>query len=230
MSRYIGGRYSWVMLALFMMLLVGPLVGRVEILSQGFYVGDAMMLLLLILSAWSFSDSPLPFVACVVLASAGVILGVVSRFVPEPLVLASGLVGQALIGAMLGYLIFLIASDIFVRDEVDTDTICGSVAVYLLIAGFFSVVFTMVLQADPSSFHIPPDIASQDLSLGPDHLMAYFSVTTITTLGYGDIVPVAELARSLANLEALIGQVYLTVLVARLVGRHLDRVRRKGEG
>ena len=54
--------------------------------------------------------------------------------------------------------------------------------------------------------------------------MAYFSLITITTVGYGDITPQSELARSLANLEAIIGQVYLTVLVARLVGSHISTV------
>ena len=96
-----------------------------------------------------------------------------------------------------------------------------------MIGGVFAVAYTVVYQVDESAFYIPERIQSVDRSLGPDHLMAYFSVTTLTTLGYGDIAPVAELARSLANLEALIGQVYLTVLVARLVGRHLDSVRKK---
>ena len=53
--------------------------------------------------------------------------------------------------------------------------------------------------------------------------MAYFSITTLTTLGYGDITPRASLPRSLANFEALVGQIYLTVLVARLVGRNLTQ-------
>ena len=50
------------------------------------------------------------------------------------------------------YLIYLIAADIFVRDEVDTDTICGSVAVYLLIGGVFAVAYTVVYQVDESAF------------------------------------------------------------------------------
>ena len=227
LKEYIGGRYSWVMLSLFAMLLVGPLIGRVEIFSLGFYVGDALMLFLLILSAWSFSDSPRPFMLCLTLAVSGIILGIVGRFLPDPMGIWAGVLGQASVGLMLLYLIYLIATDIFVRDEVDTDTICGSVAVYLLIGGVFAVAYTMIYQVDETAFFIPERIESIDRSLGPDHLMAYFSVTTLTTLGYGDITPVAELSRSLANLEALIGQVYLTVLVARLVGRHLDAARKK---
>lgn len=50
----------------------------------------------------------------------------------------------------------------------------------------------------------------------------YFSFVTITTLGYGDIIPVSRMAKNLALLEAVWGQTYLTVLVARLVGLHLS--------
>ena len=51
--------------------------------------------------------------------------------------------------------------------------------------------------------------------------MIYFSFVTLTTLGYGDIVPLSPAARALAMVEALLGQLYLTVLVARLVGLHI---------
>ena len=50
----------------------------------------------------------------------------------------------------------------------------------------------------------------------------YYSLVTLTTLGYGDITPLEPMARGLAALEAVIGPVYLTVLVARLVGMHIS--------
>ena len=57
--------------------------------------------------------------------------------------------------------------------------------------------------------------------------MVYYSFVTLTTLGYGDIVPVSPSARALATLEALTGQLYLTVLVARLVGLHITHSSRR---
>ncbi len=54
----------------------------------------------------------------------------------------------------------------------------------------------------------------------------YFSYTTLTTLGYGDIRPISAIARSFAISEAIIGQLYLTILVARLVGLHISAFRR----
>ena len=52
--------------------------------------------------------------------------------------------------------------------------------------------------------------------------MVYFSFVTLTTLGYGDIAPLSQTARTLAWAEALLGQLYLTILVARLVGMHIS--------
>jgi hypothetical protein len=56
---------------------------------------------------------------------------------------------------------------------------------------------------------------------GELHLFSYFSLVTLSTLGYGDITPLTPLARSLSSLEAVVGQLYIAVLIARLVGMHI---------
>jgi voltage-gated potassium channel Kch len=53
-------------------------------------------------------------------------------------------------------------------------------------------------------------------------LLTYFSLSTLTTTGYGDVVPVLPLARSLANLEAVMGQLFPATLLARIVALHLE--------
>lgn len=59
--------------------------------------------------------------------------------------------------------------------------------------------------------------------------MRYFSFATLTTLGYGDIVPRSAAARTLATLEAVMRQIYLTVLITRLVGLHIVHSSRDGD-
>ena len=61
--------------------------------------------------------------------------------------------------------------------------------------------------------------------LQPDveHALLYFSLVSITTMGYGDILPVSALARSFASLEGVFGTLYLAVMIARLVGLHSRR-------
>jgi hypothetical protein len=63
-----------------------------------------------------------------------------------------------------------------------------------------------------------------------DTAVLYFNFATLTTLGYGDIVPTAPLSRILASVEAIAGQLYLAVLVARLVGRHIAHSIEQGPG
>lgn len=209
------------MTSLLVLLIVGPLVGRIEVLAQSLYVGDFVLVLLLLAAVRTFFDARTHFIRCLALAFLALACGILARVVSADDRVAFTVAGHAGEVILLTYLILLIAGDIFTRAEVDTDTICGSITVYLLMAGVFSVAYTILLELEPNSFRIPGDVVERDASLGPDRLMAYFSMVTITTLGYGDIAPRGEVARSLANLESIIGQLYLTVLVARLVGRHI---------
>ena len=107
----------------------------------------------------------------------------------------------------------------------------GAIAVYLLLGLIWAQAYALVDLVVPDSFH--PSIAVADMSdnVSPprspqgdnpaeEHHMAtlvYFSYVTLATLGYGDVSPVSGPARSLAVLEALVGQLYLAILIARLV-------------
>ena len=218
-----GNRYSWLLAALLLMLIIGPLIGRFQLIGQGFYIGDLILAVVLLSSVKFLFKRHVHFVVCLGLTVFAIACGSLSRFVETDHALAIRVAGHVLEACLLGYMTALIGLDIFTTEEVDADTISGSISLYLLVASFFAVVFTIIGNVEPTAFHIPADIQIPDASMGPDRLMAYFSITTITTLGYGDITPRGEFARSLANFEALLGQIYLTVLVARLVGRNLTR-------
>ena len=101
----------------------------------------------------------------------------------------------------------------------------AALATYLLLgflwAGAYSVLF--LLQA--GSFRLPADAFPSDpssLRRASDYGFLYFSFVTLTTLGYGDITPAAPLARALAALEAVVGQLFLAVTIARLVGMRVS--------
>jgi hypothetical protein len=107
---------------------------------------------------------------------------------------------------------------IYNQKEVSRDLIVGAAVVYLLMAIMWMFIFIAVETLHPGSFSIP-DI--EDISTS--RVFLYYSFVTITTLGYGDITPVTSLARSLCILEAVIGQLYLVVQVAWLVGVHVSQ-------
>jgi Ion channel len=91
------------------------------------------------------------------------------------------------------------------------------VAVYLLLGLLWGVWYEIIELLQPGSFAV----ASQKAQAGLPQL-AYFSFTTLTTLGFGDIVPLSPLARSLVILEALVGQLFPVILIARLVTIEID--------
>jgi len=107
----------------------------------------------------------------------------------------------------------------FQPGEITYHRIEGSIVVYLLAGLIFAYVFHAVyLFAGATSFNNMKGDLKEFL---------YFSFTSLTTMGYGDITPVHPLARSLANLEALIGQLYPAILIARLVSMEIESSARK---
>ncbi|MEM7198998.1 MAG: ion channel [Planctomycetota bacterium] len=119
-------------------------------------------------------------------------------------------------------LVFLVVTtttlllDVFTGPRVDFDRIVGAICVYLLIGMTFAFLYYLL-----ASFGPPP----LRTIIGPEAprlaTCLYFSFVSLTTLGYGDVVPQTAFARLFGSVEAVVGQVYLTVLVARLVGMHL---------
>jgi len=130
-------------------------------------------------------------------------------------------VGALLITVLwLIYAVSITIGHLFQRRDVTADTILGSVVTYLLAAIAFTFAFEIVELLQPGSFSgIPDQARNHRAELGS--LMLYFSFVCITTMGYGDIVPVSDIARPLAVLEGVFGQLYLAVMIARLVGLHI---------
>lgn len=118
---------------------------------------------------------------------------------------------------------------VFRPGRITPPRIMGAVAAYLLLGIMWGYCYHLVLRLDPGAFLMSPmprTEAEWKASL------LYFSFVTLTTVGYGDILPVHTLARSLANLEALIGQLFPAILIARLVSLeivHRTEKPRRGE-
>ena len=126
-----------------------------------------------------------------------------------------------LIGNVFGILYFgLIASVIlvyiFTTKHVSDDIIIAALVVYLLLGILWGFSYEVIDFFQPGSFRASEDLLGQ----GGSGFM-YYSFITLTTIGYGDITPVTGIARSFSQLEGIVGQSYMAVLVARLVGLHV---------
>ncbi len=112
---------------------------------------------------------------------------------------------------------------IFSVKKVNGDTIKGGISVFFLIGIVWALVYNIVYLLDANAFS-----ASIEATNLLDS-MFYFSFTTLTTLGYGDITPVSDLARTLANLEAITGMMYPSIFIARLVGLYTAQEMSEGD-
>jgi hypothetical protein len=125
---------------------------------------------------------------------------------------ALSMISSALNIAVNVIVVSLVLVEIFKATRVDVEILSGAMAVYLLIAVNFAFLFHLMEGLEPGSFDVS-DRQNFDSFL-------YFSLVTFTTLGYGDITPVTKLARIWAALESVIGVLYATVLIARLVSMY----------
>jgi len=125
-------------------------------------------------------------------------------------------VGECFGIAFLAFLVVVILSFIFREREVTINVIYASIVVYLLIAIMWAFVYSVLESIHPGSF-----AAGEGQIEAGRRLYIYFSFVTITTLGYGDITPTTDLANTFSFIEAVTGQLYLAILIARLVGTHI---------
>jgi hypothetical protein len=116
--------------------------------------------------------------------------------------------------------------------RVTSDVLFGVASVYLLLAAIWSIGYGIANTVEPGAIALAAEDAgtSADLhSVSGVKVRAYFSVVTLTTLGYGDIRPVSDATRIMAMLQATLGQLFLVIVVARIVGLHTVQMRGSGE-
>ena len=129
------------------------------------------------------------------------------------------LVNYGLAAIFFAFTACLLLANVFRKGAVTADKIYGALCVYLLMGLTWGFMFLILEGFQPGSFLVG-QARSSGIGQDPPTLV-YFSFVTLSTVGYGDITPLTPPARSFAFMEAIIGQIYLAVLVARLVGLHI---------
>ena len=141
--------------------------------------------------------------------------------------------GEAQFSIFLGFSIisffcftsYLMLRNIFRSKKVDANILMGAICVYFMIAVIGGFLYQIIVIYQPDAFH---HLYDKNGSADIDQYM-YFSMVTLTTLGYGDIVPVSKIARSVVVFQAFAGQAYLAVIVARLVGLQISHSKDKND-
>ena len=155
-------------------------------------------------------------------AGAGVVIGSVYEITDIAWLLPTA---QAINISLLLLVAAIVLIDVLRDRQVTGDTICGAVCVYLLIGLAGSLGFALIVGFNPSA--LASSDAATMLALSEEHVtrntgdFIYFGFVTMTALGYGDITPVSPPARMLAWMLAVVGQLFVAILIARLVGLHV---------
>ena len=206
------GRFLTLLVLILAMLIVAPLVEEIAHIKM---LMDIFWSAVFVGVIYAVSHKKHHIIIAVLLALP-MLASIWSRYfvVSLSLQVVGGLCGAAfIIFAIIQILIF-----IYTQKEVTRDLIVGAAIVYLFMALAWSFIFGVVELLHPGSFSMP-----EIEGISTSRSFLYYSFVTLTTLGYGDITPVTSLARSLCILEAVIGQLYLVVQVAWLVGVHVSQ-------
>jgi amino acid transporter len=141
-----------------------------------------------------------------------------------------------LIGSVIWFLLFAFITLnelrlVLKQKEITRETISLSISIYLLIAFTWGLLYIVIYQVHPDAFNLGNLNASgapapTEQQVTP--VLVYFSIITISTVGYGDILPMSLQARYAAAAEGIAGQFYLAILVARLVGIYMSKQTEQG--
>lgn len=188
-------------------------IGSVNI----FYVIDFVFSLILISGVISVARSRFITILVIIFALSSFLTLWMTTLVPS-VGLAS--LDDCLAILFLGMVLVLVLYQVLREGPITIQRIMGAVVVYLLIGLVFANAYKLVDLQLPGSFNFF-DWSAPDHDFNPKTRLIYFSFTTLTSVGYGDITPVHPIARSLSMLEGLIGQLFPVILIARLVSMEI---------
>lgn len=211
------GRHSAMLASLVLLLLALPFLEWAPAGGKRFPI-----LLCLVLLAAIYVNRTQRWILWIALAlGAGTLLGLAIGYGSGST--RSRIIGELLGLGLLGFTTLVLLNSLVRSRDVTVDTVVGGVCVYLLIGVCFAMTYRLLIDASPGAFvsggqalkASPGDASSLSTQL------LYFSLITLTTVGYGDITPRSDLAQMFSSSEALLGQLYLAIFIARMMGLYM---------
>lgn len=221
LNRYSRWQERWrdpVLTALLALLMIEIFIGMPLLRSA--YVDArvfALVWLCLIIAAVLVAARHWVAIAAILLSSAVALIANMVRFSdPTPETVC---IGSISVMVFMATLIWIVGQAVFGPGRVTTHRIRGAIVLYLCIALFFASLYQVFVALIPGAI---TGAAAHGKYLLIGQELVYYSFTTLTSTGYGDLTPVHPLVRSLSNLESVIGQLYPATLLARIVSLELN--------
>ena len=211
------GRHGTLLTSLILLLVALPVVQLISGATPRFTILLTFVLVAAIVvnsqQRWIFIAAGFAGIAAI----AGILFAEITDSLPALIV------AHVLALVLLSFTTLVMLNSLIQTEEVSNDTIVGGMCVYLLFGLCFAMTFILFTEFHPGSFVYEGEAIARsaaDPSLHATRLL-YFSFVTLTTLGYGDVTPKSDIAQMFTVAEALIGQLYLTIFVARLVSLYV---------
>jgi len=173
-------------------------------------VGAVLFTAVILGGLWAVSGRRRQLIAAIMLMAPAFVFTILHNLVESRTIELTWLITN---GFALGFLVAMLVRRLFRTEYVTADTLSSAISGYFLLGILWSFAYALLIQLDPGA------LRAVETGRAPD--LFYFSFVTLTTLGYGDITPVSDTAQTVAVLEAVVGQLYLAITIARLVGLHI---------
>jgi hypothetical protein len=207
-------RHLLLLIAILLLFVVGPFVLTFR---HGVLFLNVLGAAILVAGSYALSERKQLFRTAIVLSAIATTGACLPLTFPEHWAVVASHSSTILLGA---FFCVSILSYVLHSGRVTSDKIFAAICVYLLAGFVWTYGYALLEDVRPGSFADSTEASRTD-DVARITQFRYFSFATLTTLGYGDILPRSSTARTMAVLEAVMGQIYLAVLVARLVGLHI---------
>lgn len=208
-EKFAQNKYNHLLSSLVILLLLSSLLDQRFVIGQSLISLGFLSIIILVLRTFylpkiiKFYFRALAILALIFTATNNIL------YIQRP-ILFLRIITLSLYSIFISMAIIFMTIKIFNSKKVTGDTVKGGISIYLMIGILWYMFYELILLIDVDAF----SIQIENLET---YKLVYFSYTTLTTLGYGDISPINKLAMALANLEAIIGQMYPAIFIARLV-------------
>lgn len=212
-EKWIPGRFTLLLCLLPTVFLIAPLLGDSPVARLVF---NALVTLLLLITVQATALKKKERIGAWLLVGGCVLLRWTGHVFGDARLQTAGDILAAL---FLGFVTVELFLYVVRAARVNMDVLSAGLCVYLLLGMTFALIYTALDRIAPASFALPSDPVDHlsVASMGRIRDYVYYSMVTMTTTGFGDIRPVSQLARSLTIIEILLGQLYLVVMISRLV-------------
>jgi hypothetical protein len=206
-------RYGALLASLLILALIVPLL---ENTNYGSLAMDIVGTAILAAGVWAASRSRRDIMILIALA-----VVMTARWLPIPDQRVTVLISSVTAAVFFWYLVALILADLAAATKVSLDTIGGALCGYALIGIAWGAVYFVIALLDRTAFDLPPSAFAYARLQSDFLLLMHYSLATLTTAGYGTMHARSLLALNLTSIEAMVGQFYIAVLVARLVSLYI---------